>query len=83
MQTLEKKVWALLTVFRRRDAGLDALFGESLAESIAVIALVASERFCARQMRQHERRPFVIAHLARRQKQDQRLAILISDGVQL
>ena len=72
----------VLAVFLRRDAGLDAFVEKRLAKAVAIVALIAGERFRAGQLRQHQLCAFVIAHLTGRQKQNQGLAVLIGDGVQ-
>ena len=72
----------VFAVLLRRDTRLNPFFDQRLAEGVAVVAFIAGERLSGRQKGQHEPRAFMIAHLARRQEQNQGLAVLIGDGVQ-
>ena len=66
-----------------RNARLDALLDQCLAEPVAIIAPVTGERFGFGQSVEHEPCPFMIAHLAFAEQQDQRLAIAIGDSMKL
>src|SRR3712207_5498488 len=67
----------------RRNAGRDVLVGKSLPEPVAVIASVGNQG-CARWQRSHdEPSALMVAHLTFRQKQDDRLAGAIADGMEL
>ena len=77
-------VWdSLLAVSSWGNARGDAAFKKGLAEPAAVVAPVGCEGFRRRQRGHHDARALVIAHLPFGQKQDQRFAVLIGDGVQL
>ena len=66
-----------------RDTRFDAAFDQGAAKPVAVISPVPGEDFGSWQGGQKDPCPFVIAHLAFGQKQDQGFAVLIGDGVQL
>jgi hypothetical protein len=66
-----------------RDTWLDPAFGQSCSEPTAIVSSIGDEDFCGWQCRQDEAGALVIVHLPFGQEQDQRLAILIGDGVKL
>jgi len=57
--------------------------GESLAELVGVIALVAEQLLRGRQRVDHQSRAFEIAHLAFAEQQDDGTSLTITYGVQL
>lgn len=56
---------------------------ERVAEEVAVVTLVAEQLLGSGQAGQHQRRPFVVAHLPLREEQDERTAPAVADGVEL
>ena len=60
----------LCAVGLRWDAGRDTPDGESLAEPVGVLALVAEQLLRGRQRIDHQRSPLVIAHLAFAEQHD-------------
>ena len=71
-----------LAVRAPRYAGLDVAFSQCIAEFVAVIALVANETVCLRQVVQNEVCAGVIADLAFCEQQDQRLAIFVANRME-
>jgi len=63
--------------------GMHAVRGESLAELVGVIALVAEQLLRGRQRVDHQSRAFEIAHLAFAEQQDDGTSLTITYGVQL
>ena len=73
----------LLAVVSARDAGLDVLLCERLAEPVTIVASVGDQPVGLRQGRQHGCGAAIVADLALGQQQYQRFAIAVADRVQL
>jgi hypothetical protein len=71
----------LFAVGSGRDAGRDAAFGESLAEPVGVIALIAEQLCCGRERVNHQGCTLVIAHLAFAEQHDDRKPLAIAYGM--
>lgn len=65
------------------DAGLDVEIAQGFAEPVAVIPLVGDQDIGLRQGREDGCAAAIVADLTLGQKQDQRLAIIVADRVQL
>ena len=65
------------------DARRDALGDQRVAEPIGVVAPVGEQCLCQRQRLLHQRRVFVVAHLAFAEQHHQRPALAEADCVEL
>lgn len=70
-------------VLSSRDAGFDAKVGERFTEPVAVVAAVSDQDVGLGQCREHGCGAAIVADLAFGQKQDQRFALAVTNGVQL
>jgi len=82
IELLTKISWRA-SAFTRRNTGLNAFGGESAAKLIAIVALVADQRFCAiGQRRVNQFCADMVACLSRCQAHDKRTPHIIDNGMQ-
>src|SRR5262245_53429595 len=72
-----------LAAFGRGNAGFDALIREGLAEPVAVVAPITEQRRGRWQRIEYQSCALMIVHLTFGKQQNQRLARVIADGVEL
>lgn len=54
-----------------------------MAEPVGIVAPVGEQRLGLGERIDHQRRPFVVAHLPFAEQHDQRAALAVTDGVEL